>query len=111
MAGKFVLKRSPSGKFSFVLKAGNGETILVSQSYQRRANARAGVESVRRNAASDARFERKTSARGEPYFNLVATNGQVIGRSEMYSSQRACENGIASVRKNAPTAALEDAST
>ncbi len=111
MAGKFVLNKTRDGKFSFVLKAGNGETILVSQTYKRRANARAGTESVRKNSASDARFERKTSVKGEPYFNMVATNGQVIGRSEMYSSQRACDNGIASVRKNAPTAPLEDTST
>ena len=110
MAGKFVISKTRDGNFTFVLRAGNGEVILSSQTYKRRANAKAGTESVRKNAASDARFERKSSVRGDPFFTLVATNGQVIGRSEMYSSARACENGIASVRKNAPTAALEDAS-
>ena len=41
---------------------------------------------------------------GSPFFNLKATNGQVIGKSEMYSSKSACENGIESVKKNAPEA-------
>lgn len=41
---------------------------------------------------------------GLPFFNLKATNGQVIGKSEMYSSVAACENGIESVKKNAPEA-------
>ena len=41
---------------------------------------------------------------GSPFFNLKATNGQVIGKSEMYSSAAACENGIESVKKNAPEA-------
>jgi hypothetical protein len=45
---------------------------------------------------------------GSPYFNLKASNGQVVGTSGMYSSFSAIENGIASVKKNAPGATLDD---
>lgn len=41
-------------------------------------------------------------------FDLKATNGQVIATSEVYNSMDACKNGIASVSKNAPVAAVED---
>ena len=41
-------------------------------------------------------------------FNLVAGNGQVIGSSQIYKAEKSCLNGIESVRKNAPEAALED---
>lgn len=41
-------------------------------------------------------------------FDLKATNGQVIATSEVYASDAACMNGIESVRKNAPAAAVED---
>ena len=41
-------------------------------------------------------------------FDLKATNGQVIATSEVYSSKAACKNGIESVAKNAPVAAVED---
>nr|WP_256365661.1 YegP family protein [Thioclava sp. JE_KL1] len=41
-------------------------------------------------------------------FNLKATNGQVIGTSEAYSSEAARENGITSVKNNAPDAKLDD---
>lgn len=41
-------------------------------------------------------------------FNLKATNGQVVATSEVYTTKRACENGIASVRKNAVIAPIED---
>ncbi len=41
-------------------------------------------------------------------FDLKATNGQVIATSEVYSSDAACKNGVESVRKNAPIAAVED---
>ena len=67
-----------------------------------------GIASVKKNSLDDARFERKQAKNGKPYFNLVATNGQVIGTSEMYSNNSNMENGIASVKKNAPTAEIVD---
>ena len=41
-------------------------------------------------------------------FDLKAGNGQVIATSEVYTSEAACRNGIASVQKNAPLAGIED---
>ena len=41
-------------------------------------------------------------------FDLKAGNGEEIATSEVYSSESACRKGIASVRKNAPAAAVED---
>lgn len=41
-------------------------------------------------------------------FDLKAGNGEVIATSEVYSSEKACRNGIASVQKNAPVAAVEN---
>jgi uncharacterized protein YegP (UPF0339 family) len=41
-------------------------------------------------------------------FNLMATNGQVVGTSEQYESNRARENGVKSVMKNAAGAKIED---
>ena len=41
-------------------------------------------------------------------FDLKAGNGEVIATSEVYSSEKACKNGIESVRKNAVAACIED---
>ncbi|MBQ2244246.1 MAG: YegP family protein [Oscillospiraceae bacterium] len=41
-------------------------------------------------------------------FDLKATNGQVIATSEVYTTEAACRNGIASVQRNAPVAGVED---
>jgi len=41
-------------------------------------------------------------------FDLKAGNGEVIATSEVYSSEASCRNGIASVQKNAPEAAVEN---
>ena len=107
MAGKFELRVGVSGQFSFVLKAGNGQVILVSEQYKSKASAQNGIASVQRNGADDARFQRKVSKKGKPYFLLVATNGQVISQSEEYSSDAALENGIASVKKHVIDAKIE----
>ena len=42
------------------------------------------------------------------HFNLKAGNGEVIATSEIYKTEKSCLNGVESVRKNAPIAALED---
>ena len=47
------------------------------------------------------KFEIKTAKNGQFYFNLKADNGQVILTSEMYTAKKSCDNGIASVKKNA----------
>ncbi len=109
MSGKFVIKSNATGKFYFNLKAGNGQVILTSEAYEARAGAENGIAAVRKNAPDDNRYERKTSKAGEPYFVLKAGNGEIIGMSEMYSATAAMENGIASVKLNAPEAALEEA--
>ena len=41
-------------------------------------------------------------------FELKAGNGEVIATSEVYTTEAACRNGIESVQKNAPIAAVED---
>ena len=108
MAGKFHLKKSSDGQFRFVLKAGNGETILTSELYKAKGSALNGIESVKKNAPLDERYERKLDKSGHPRFNLKAANHEIIGTSESYNSEAARENGIESVKKNAPAAPVVD---
>ena len=106
--GKFVISKRKNGEFQFNLKAGNGQTILASEGYSTKAACENGVESVKKNASDDSKYERKNSSSGKFHFNLKAGNGQVIGSSEMYESAAGMENGIESVKKNAPDATVEE---
>jgi uncharacterized protein YegP (UPF0339 family) len=106
--GKFVITKRTNGEFQFHLKANNGQVILTSQGYAAKSGCENGIESVKSNSQEDSRFERKISSNDKPYFNLKATNGQIIGNSEMYESTAAMENGIASVKTNALDAIIED---
>lgn len=102
--GKFVVSVRKNGEFQFNLLASNGQVILTSEGYNTKAACLNGVESVKKNAPIEARFEVKVAKNGKPFFNLKASNGQVIGASQMYASERTMKAGIASVMKNAPEA-------
>lgn len=108
MAGKFELYLGAGGQYRFRLKAGNGEKILASEAYTTKASAENGIQSVRDNAPLDARYERKQASNGKYMFNLKAANHQVIGTSELYESTAGRDNGIESVKTNAPSAPVDD---
>ena len=108
MPAKFELKKAKNGEFYFSLKASNGEVILTSEMYKAKLSARNGIDSVKKNAPLDERYERKASANGKPFFVLKAGNNQVIGQSEMYETEKARNAGVESVKKNGPTAGFSD---
>ena len=116
----FLLRTLPTG-YKFDLKASNGETVATSEVYDTKAACRKGMESVKKSAekakledrtepdfppCTNPRFELYEDRAGAFRFRLRARNGKIIAISESYSSKSACKNGIASVRKNAPTAEM-----
>ncbi len=106
MMGKFKVTVRKNGEFQFNLLATNGQVILSSEGYNSKAACMNGIESVKKNAPEEKRFEKLVAKNGKPYFTLKATNGQVIGQSQMYASEKTRDAGIASVMKNAPEAEI-----
>lgn len=123
--GKFVINPTKSGSgFTFSLKAGNGEVIATGgEVYSSLSSCKNGVESVKKNAPVAAvedqtvegfateknpKFEIYKDKAGEFRFRLKAKNGEPIAVSEGYVKKDSCKNGIESVRKNAPDAAVEE---
>ena len=118
--GKFKIKETTSG-VKFDLLAGNGQDIATSEVYASEASCNNGIESVKKNApiakvedqtaaevvaVTCPKFEMYTDKAGEYRFRLKARNGEIIAVSEGYTSKDGCENGIESVRKNAPDAEI-----
>ena len=119
--GKFVISDAKNG-VKFSLKAGNGEIVAHSEVYSSLASCKKGVASVIKNAPVAAledqtkegyakeknpKFEVYTDKKGEFRFRLKARNGQIIAVGEGYTTMKACQNGIASVRKNAAEGKVE----
>lgn len=108
MASKFVLKTASNGQLHFNLHAGNGEIILGSEQYKAKQSALEGIESVRKSSQREGAFEIKAAAGGKFHFVLKASNGQVVGQSQLYASEAGAEAGCESVKNNAPQASLQD---
>ncbi len=108
MSAKFEIKKSSNGQFFFNLRAGNGQIVLTSEQYKSKVSAENGIKAVRTNAGTAARFERLKAKNGKPYFVLKAANGEVVGRSQQYASAASVRKGMASVKANAPAAAVAD---
>jgi len=106
--GKFTISQRVNKEYQFNLKAANGEIILMSEGYVQKASCHKGIESVRINSEDDSRYERKVAVNSKDYFVLKARNGEIIGKSQLYSSKSAMEIGISSVKTNAPTAEIVD---
>ncbi|MBK5205943.1 MAG: YegP family protein [Polaromonas sp.] len=111
MAGKFELKQSKNHKYFFTLLADNGQIVLTSEMYEAKASAINGIESVRKNSADDSRYSRLIGKDGAPYFTLKASNGQVIGQSQMFAGeiQRDLEMDLCKV--SGPGAVVNDLTT
>ncbi len=108
MAGWYELSKNDKAQFHFVLKAGNGEVILRSETYDSKAAAENGIASVQKNSPLDERYERKEAVNGKVFFNLKAANHQVIGTSQMYDSTAGRDKGIASVKTNGSTTTIKE---
>ena len=118
--GKFIVRKTNTG-IKFDLLATNGEVIATSEVYKSKNSCLAGIKSVMKNSAAAniedqtvedfakakcPKFEIFADKAGELRFRLKATNGQIIAVSEGYKAKKSCENGIASVQKNAPDAPI-----
>ena len=108
MAGTYVIHPAGDSQFHWDLKAGNAQTILSSQLYAAKAGAETGIQSCRNNSGDEVRYTRMTSKDTQPYFVLKSGNGEIIGTSQMYSSESARDEGIVSCKENGPSGVTRD---
>jgi len=105
---KFQIFTGKDNQFYFRLYAINGEIILGSEGYVSKSSCQNGINSVKENAPKDERYIRKIATDGQFYFVLIAANSEIIGISEMYTTERRRNDGIEAVKETAPDAPVED---
>ncbi|MBK7478272.1 MAG: YegP family protein [Bacteroidales bacterium] len=108
MAKFEVYQSGKKNEFRFRLKADNGQTILSSEGYTSKASCLNGIDSVKKNAADPKRFNKTTTPTNMFRFSLTAANNQIIGTSQNYKSESGRDNGIESVKRNAPKAEIKE---
>jgi uncharacterized protein YegP (UPF0339 family) len=100
---RYIIRKSDNGEWGFILKAANGETIGVSEAYERKAGAENGVASVRKHASDYTAFELRRSTDERHYFVLKADNGEIILVSETYDTKAGARKGIDTVMRASQT--------
>jgi uncharacterized protein YegP (UPF0339 family) len=106
---QIILKKSDAAEpFTFAFQDSGGKTIVRSENYKAKSSALNGIESVRKNAINDARYEMKESTNGKFYFNLKSSNGQIVATSAMFDDMGKRDSCIAELKNQAPDAGVDD---
>jgi len=105
----FVVKKSEAAEpFTFSLQDGNGKVILRSENYKVKSSALNGIESVKKNCGNDARYEMNEAKNGKLYFNLKASNGQIVATSAMFDSAADRDAAIAELKVQGADAGMTE---
>ena len=105
---EFVIYNSADGQIYFTLRASNHEVVLTSETYTSLSAAKNGIEAVRTAAQAPTNFKPMVSRKEEPYFVLRSVNHEIIGTSEMYSTNAKRDEGIAACQRAAKMAVVVD---
>lgn len=106
--GKFIIEKDRRPEYRWRLEADNFKNILhASEGYTSKQNCIKSIESVRVNSQIDSRYHDGGSV-GQYYFSLHAANGETLGMSEMYTTSYARDEGKRDVKREAPTAPIDD---
>ena len=106
-----VLKESQAQEpFSFSFIDSEGRALLKSENYKAKKSAINGIESVKKNCLNDDRYEMKASKNGKFFFNVKASNGQVVGTSMLFATEADRNGAIAELKSGGPDGAVEEQS-
>jgi len=83
----------------FNLKAENNQVISPAKFKNKSSPFSRVSRRCKKTVLPSATSNTRLSTAGEPYFVLKAQNGEVIGKSQMDSSEAADQTGMASVQK------------
>ncbi|MEM7586213.1 MAG: YegP family protein [Acidobacteriota bacterium] len=106
MGAKFEKYTDEAGEYRFRYYGNSGGQILRSEGYVRTSGRDNGIRSVKDNAPYDSTYDLKMSADYRYYFNMVASNTEIIATSMLYSSTTDRAEAISDVKVYAPSAPI-----
>jgi len=104
-----VRKSEAESPYSFIFTDKDGGALIRSENYKQKTSCMNGVESVRKNCTVDERYELKVAKNGKFFFNIKASNGQIVGTSAFFDTEDERKSAITYIKRYAPKAALEEA--
>ncbi len=107
---RYFMREASDGSWYFVVIAGNGQIIAMSEMYSTQSNATRGMTTVQALVklttsptsapTGTARFAVFKGLDGKYYFHVQAANGEIVMQSQAYTTKASANNGVASVQTN-----------
>jgi len=106
---KVLLKKSEAAEpFTFSFVDDGGKMVVKSENYAAKKSAENGIESVKKNAQIDGRYEMKDAKNGKFYFNVKASNGQIVGTCALFVSDADRATAASLLKRAGPPAPVDD---
>lgn len=104
---KFELKKSDkNGEFYFILRDNSSNTIITSEGYKQKNSAKKGIQSLIKNGAAGNIDLKVGVMSGKPFFNVKATNGQVVGKSRVFITEEERNASVEELKANITNATV-----
>ncbi|HEY4244605.1 MAG TPA: YegP family protein [Kofleriaceae bacterium] len=103
---RFDVEAGTTGQFHFDVYAKNGQVVLSSESYTTAAAAWNGAFAVEDAGQISTSYKLLQATNGKWYFTVNASNGQVVGTSQLYSTKSNATAGAVALENLLPSIAV-----
>jgi len=108
MPAHFVLKQDINNDFYFHFLDTNDEVILLSGRYENRESTEAEIKDVKLNSLMSQQLAGGKTPDGKMFFIIKGSDGNVLVKSVLYTSQMTMDNALHCVKDNACVAEIID---
>lgn len=108
MSSSFVLKQNENGEIYFNFLNSDGEVVLISGDYPDKAMAEDAIKDVKLNSLMSQQLAAGKTKDGAQFFVIKGTNGDILVKSALYTSQMVMDNALHCVKDNVCIAEVMD---
>jgi len=108
MASSFVLKQNDDGEIYFNFLDKDGEVILISGNYADKNSAEEAIKDLKVNSLMSQQLAAGRTKDGGQFFVIKGTDGDILVKSALYTSQMVMDNALHCVKDNVCVAEVED---
>ncbi len=107
-ANSFVIKHNENGEIFFNFLNGDGEVVLISGDYPNKVMAEDAIKEVKMNSLMSQQLAAGKTKDGAQFFVIKGTNGDILVKSALYTSQMVMDNALHCVKDNVCVAEVMD---
>ena len=108
MPSRFLIKQTDNNEYFFNFVDSAGEIILISGHYPDKSLIDEAIKEVKVNSLMSQQLAAGRTADGGQFFVIKGTDGNVLVKSVLYTSQMLMDNALHCVKDNACIAESED---